>query len=206
MLKRKIILFGGTFDPVHIGHTEVAKAAMDNIGAEKVIFVPAKCSPLKKTGPVASEEDRCEMLRLATTKEGGFEVSRYELEKDEASYTLETIRHFKKKFGDEADIYWLVGADSVSELGDWYKIEELIDECNLCVMYRAGFEKPEFTRYKKIWTERQLKKLRNNIIETPLIDISSSEIRRRIKAGEDVSNIVCPAVRDYIFEHKLYMG
>jgi len=86
----------------------------------------------------------------------------------------------------------------------WYRVVELIDECNLCAMYRAGCEKPDFTRFEKVWGAERVEKLQANIIKTPLIDISSSEIRNGIAGDADVSDMVCPAVGEYIKKHGLY--
>jgi len=204
MANRKTALFGGTFDPIHLGHTEVASYAAEKIGAEKTIFVPAKHSPLKVLSPAASDRDRFEMIKLAIAGKSDFEVSDYELSKEGNNYTIETVRHFKEDCGRDAEIYWLMGADTIDELVRWRRIVELIDECNLCAMYRAGCEKPDFTRFGKVWGAERVEKLQTNIIETPLIDISSSEIRSRIAAGEDVSDMVCPAVAEYIKKHGLY--
>jgi nicotinate-nucleotide adenylyltransferase len=205
MSRRKTALFGGTFDPIHIGHTTVAASAVEIIGAEKVIFIPAKKSPLKQAGLVASDEDRLQMIRLSITNKVKFEVSDYELQKAGESFTIETVRFFKAALGGGVEIYWLMGADNVDELANWYKIAELIDECNPAVMCRAGFARPDFSRFTKSLGERRVVKLQKNIIATPLIDISSTKIRRRLAAGEDVSGLVCPSVKDYISEHKLYI-
>ncbi len=204
MVNRKTALFGGTFDPIHLGHTEVASYAAEKIGAEKTNFIPAKRSPLKVLSPAASDRDRFEMIKLAIAGKSDFEVSDYELSKEGNNYTIETVRHFKEDCGRDAEIYWLMGADTIDELVRWYRVAELIDECNLCAMYRAGCEKPDFTRFEKVWGAERVEKLQANIIETPLIDISSSEIRSRIAGGEDVSDMVCPAVAGYIKKHGLY--
>lgn len=204
MSRRKTALFGGTFDPIHIGHTMVAASAAKIIGAEKVIFVPAKRSPLKEVRPVAPDEDRLEMIRLAIADNPKFEVSNYEIQKDVPSFTIETVRFFKAALGGGVEIYWLMGADNVDELAGWYKIAELIDECNPAIMCRAGFARPDFSRFTKSLGERRVAKLQKNIIATPLIDISSTEIRKKVAAGEDVSNMVTPAVLDYIRGHNLY--
>ena len=90
----KIILFGGTFDPIHLGHTKVTKSAFDTIGASKLIFIPAKQSPLKQKGPRVSDEHRVNMIKLAIEGIPEFEVSEYEINKKKPSYTLETVRHF----------------------------------------------------------------------------------------------------------------
>lgn len=204
MIKRTIALFGGTFDPIHLGHTIVAADAGKHIRAEKIIFIPAKRSPLKGFLPKASDDDRFKMIALAIAGEESFEVSDFELRKPAPSYTLETVRKFQKDYGSETLIHWLVGADGVDDLAYWHKIIELIDACNLTTMYRAGCEPPNFTKFEDIWGHRRVEKLHRNIVKTPLIDISSTEIRNKIAAGQDASNMLHSAVWSYIRENSLY--
>ena len=206
MAKRKIALFGGTFDPIHLGHTTVAADAAKHIGAEKIIFIPAKRSPLKGFFPKASDNDRFAMIALAIADDKSFQLSDYELKKPEPSYTLDTVRQFQADYGSRTSIYWLVGADSIDELSLWYGIVELIDECNLSAMYRAGCEPPYFARFEAIWGPERVEKLQRNIIQTPLIAMSSTEIRDRLAAGGDVTNMLHPPVADYIRKHGLYQS
>ena len=201
---RKIVLFGGTFDPVHLGHTMVAGAAAEYIGAERIIFVPAKLSPLKGSLPKASDIDRFRMLSLATEGEVFFEVSDCELKRSAPSYTLDTVRQFKLRYGGEISIYWLLGADSIDELEHWHEIAELIDECNLAVMYRAGYERPDFSKLEPLWGRRRIEKLRQNIIPTPLVDISSTKVRSSLAADEDIAQMLHPKVLSYIRKRQLY--
>ena len=204
MKKRRIALFGGTFDPVHLGHVAVAVDAAEQIGVEKIVFVPAKRSPLKGFFPRAGDQDRLIMIALAIADNRRLEVSDYELNKPSPSYTLETVRRFQADYGSETVVYWLTGADSVNELALWYKITELIDECNISVMYRAGFEPPDFTKFSDIWGSARVEKMQRNVIQTPLIDISSTEIRSRLADGLDVADMLHPSVADYIRQHRLY--
>ena len=204
MDKRKIALFGGTFDPVHLGHTTVAASAAESLSVEKVVFMPAKHSALKESLPVASDTDRLEMLSLAISQEERFGLNDYELKKSSPSYTLDTVRYFKTEYGHDFLIYWLVGADSVDDLPLWYKITDLIDQCNLCMMFRAGCPKPDFDRFTKFWGSERVEKLQSNIIQTPLVNISSTEIRQRLAAGEDVSGMLCDEVAEYIRKKRLY--
>lgn len=204
MSKRKIALFGGTFDPVHLGHISVVEDAAERIGAEKTVFVPAKRSPLKGFLPMAGDQHRLAMIDIAIAENDKFEVSDFELNKPAPSYTLETVQKFKADYGGDCAIYWLVGADSVDDLQHWRAIEELIDACNLCTMYRAGCEPPDYTKYEAIWGPGRVEKLQQNIIQTPLVDISSTEIRRRLAAGEDVGGMLHEAVADYIRRNNLY--
>jgi len=204
MARVKIALFGGTFDPIHIGHTTVASAARRALEAAKLIFIPAKRSPLKGFSPRASDEQRLEMISIAISDQQGFEVSSFELEKPAPSYSIDTIQHFRCVYGPDSEICWLIGADGIKDLAYWYRVEELIDSYTLCTMYRAGFEKPDFRRFEKRWGKQRVEKLERNIIETPLVPVSSTEIRRRLAAGEDVSDMLHPGVLRYIQEHRIY--
>lgn len=204
MALKKIVLFGGTFDPVHLGHTTVAASSAEFLCAEKVIFIPAKRSPLKSFPPSASDIDRLEMIKLAIAGHENFEASDCELKRLAPSYTLETVRQFQAEYGSEYSIYWLVGADSIDELLSWHEIIDLIDECNLAVMYRAGFDKPDFTGYEEQCGRSRIEKLQRNIIPTPLIDMSSTDIRKRLAAGQDVAQMLHPSVVSYIHRRGLY--
>lgn len=204
MHNKNIILFGGTFDPVHLGHTIVANAAIEYIDAGRIIFIPAKCSPLKGAMPRASDIDRLNMLSLAASGMKNTDVSNYEINKPAPSYTIDTVRYFRSIYDNEYMLYWLVGADSIDDLIYWRNIKELIDECNIAMMYRAEYEKPDFTRYQSIWGAERVEKLQRNIVPTPLVDISSTKVRNNIAAGCDVSQMLDSAVLNYIREHSLY--
>jgi len=204
MENKKIALFGGTFDPVHLGHTIVVSHALKHIGAAKAIFIPAKCSPLKPNKPIASDGERLEMIKLAIADLPNFEASDYELRKEGPSYTIETVKYFKEQYGSGISVYWLMGTDVIEELSRWYKAAELIDICNLAVMYRAGFPVPDFSGLAGTFGENRIKKLQANVIPTPLVDISSTEIRRRLSEDLYVGNMLPPAVAGYINRHGLY--
>lgn len=206
MAQRRIALFGGTFDPVHLGHTGIAAKATEHIGAEKVVFIPAKRSPLKGFSPIASDDDRLTMITLTIAGNARFEVSDCELRRAAPSYTLRTVRQFEADYGGAISVHWLIGADSIDDLPHWHRIAELIDTCFISAMYRAGCEPPDFARFEPIWGRERVEKLRKNIIQTPLIDISSTEIRNRLAAGQDASDMLHPAVADYIREHGLYQS
>ena len=204
MKDKKIILFGGSFDPVHPGHTAVVLAAAEYLCANKVIFIPAKRSPLKKQFPGASDKDRLAMIDIVIAGNKKFSVSDYEINKQSPCYTLETVRRFCSEYGRSSILHWLTGSDCVDELPCWYEITNLIDECNLSVMHRAGYPEPDFSKFEKLWGKERIKKLAGNVIPTPLVNISSTEIRQRLAEGMDVMNMLHPAVIDYIYEHGLY--
>ena len=204
MTKRRIALFGGSFDPVHLGHTRVARAAAKQLEAETVIFVPAKCSPLKRFLPHAGDQDRLKMTELAIQEDDASSVSDCELRRPAPSYTLDTVRQFQADYGRETSVYWLLGADSVDDLVYWHGIDQLMDVCNLAVMVRGGYETPTFDQYTSLWGVNRIEKLRRNVVQTPAIDISSTEIRARLATGRDTSEMLAPEVADYIHQHRLY--
>ncbi len=206
MMKKKIILFGGSFDPIHNGHIKVALHAVEYVGAAEVVFVPAGLSPHKPRLPFASDSERLEMIALAISGEERFRLSDCELKRAGPSYTLDTVRQFSKDYGSGVELFWLAGADCVEELPQWHGILELIDECNLCVMYRAGFTEPSFEGFRELFGVERVGKLAENVIPTPLIDISSTEIRAGLAEGRDLAVQLPAAVAEYISSNKLYQG
>jgi nicotinate-nucleotide adenylyltransferase len=203
-MSEKIILFGGTYDPVHIGHIEVAQSAAGVLGASKVFLIPARRSPHKEQKPAAPDNNRIAMLKLAIAGKSIFQISPVELNRAEPSYTIDTIRYFRQKFEPACRLYWLIGADMLKDLPKWYKIDELMKECTICVMNRGGFDKPDFDSLAGKLSNETIEKLRQNMIETPLIEISSTDIRQKLLEGKEVGQYLHPEVLDYIKTHKLY--
>ncbi|PKL47726.1 MAG: nicotinate (nicotinamide) nucleotide adenylyltransferase [Planctomycetes bacterium HGW-Planctomycetes-1] len=203
-MAEKIVLFGGTFDPIHIGHIEVASAAAEKIGAGEIILIPARRSPHKNLKPLAPDNDRIAMMKLAVEDKSLFEINPVELNRAEPSYTIDTIRQLKQSLGGDCILYWLIGADMLESLPKWHKIDELLNECNICVMNRGGFEKPDFDKLAPQLGSKNIEKLRKNVVETPSIEISSTQIRRKILNNEDVSKYLHPEVLNYIKIRRLY--
>lgn len=205
VMNNKTILFGGSFDPVHLGHIKVAQAAMKSLVAEKTILIPASRSPLKDSAPRACAEDRLEMLRLAVKDQTDFEISDCELTRPEPSYTIDTVKHFRQRLKKQTMLYWLIGADMTALLSRWHKISELTELCRIAIMRRGGFENPEFDDIHKKIGDVKFRQLLGDMIETPEIAISSSMIRAKIAAGQNWQEYLCPAVADYITAKSLYM-
>jgi len=204
MKKYRVILFGGSFDPIHIGHLAVAQCSIETLSADKLIFIPARRSPHKDQSPSACGRDRIEMVRLAVGGKTYFQVSDCELFRPEPSYTFDTITHFHKIFGPDTQFFWLLGADAVSDLPRWHRIDEVMEICRICIMYRGGFEKPELESLKDRFSPERLKCLEQDIVETPLVDISSSQIRRQIAEGIPTSKALPEPVWRYICQKGLY--
>ena len=203
MSKAKIILFGGSFDPIHNGHLRVARVVLEKLCADQLILVPARRSPHKKELPVSGCH-RLEMIRRVIADSERFSVSDCELNRCDPSYTLDTIHFFRNQYAPEDDLFWLIGADQLREFDKWYKVSELLDICRICVMYRAGYPKPNFERFQGIFSPVHITRLERDVVETPLIDISSTEIRRKLANGIMPYDDIPEPVSRYIQENHLY--
>lgn len=204
MSSQPILLFGGSFDPIHLGHTEVAADAAAQLHAERVIFIPAKQSPLKSNGPSAGDQDRMTMIQYAIENNPAFEVSDYELNRPAPSYSLHTVRHFRQKYGPKRSLHWLIGADAVTDLMHWYGVLELMDLCYISTMVRAGCAKPDFSVFTDQMGEQRVAQLDRHVLPTPLVSVSSTEVRHRLATHESVETLLAPKVYAYIENKGLY--
>jgi nicotinate-nucleotide adenylyltransferase len=194
------VVFGGSFDPVHIGHIVIARDVREKLGAERVLFVPAYQAPLKE-GHRASAEDRLNMLRLALEGEEGFSVEDYELRRKGVSYTVHTLEYLRKKLGEKP--YLLLGADSVLKFHLWKEPERILELANLIVVDRGG----KLKEVKEYLSEKfpQLSEGDNLItLSVRRIDLSATEIRERLRKGKSIYCLVPDRVRRYIEERSLY--
>ena len=183
---KKIAIYGGTFDPVHHAHLILAREAIEALSLEKVIMVPAAISPLKKSAPVASGEVRLAMLRAAINGEPEFEVDECELRRAPPSYTIDTIREIRRRERD-AEIHCLIGEDHVERLPQWSRFPQLDKMVRFVVLDRTG-KQP--THSYQVIRRR--------------IDISATEIRRRVAQNESIRYLVPESVEKIIHREKLY--
>jgi len=184
---KKIALYGGTFDPIHHGHLIVAREALERLGTEEVIFIPARVSPLRKNAPVARDEIRLLMIRVAIENEPGFAVDDCELRRPPPSYTIDTIEQIRQRKGDST-IYCLVGEDNVDKLTKWRRFADLEKMVRFVVLDRTG-QRPSHV-YPVIRRK---------------IDISATEIRKRVATGRSIRYFVPSAVEEIIRREKLYL-
>jgi nicotinate-nucleotide adenylyltransferase len=184
---KKIAIYGGTFDPIHHGHLIVAREALERLGVEEVIFIPARMSPLRKTAPVARGEIRLLMIQAAIENEPGFAVDDCELRRPSPSYTIDTVEKIRQRKGD-ATIYCLIGEDNVDKLTKWRRFADLEKMVRFVVLDRSG-ERPRHA-YRVIRRK---------------IDISATEIRKRVATGRSIRYFVPPAVEEIIRREKLYL-
>jgi nicotinate-nucleotide adenylyltransferase len=184
---KKIAIYGGTFDPIHHGHLIVAREALERLGADQVIFIPARASPLRKTAPIAGDEVRLLMVQAAIENEPGFAVDDCELRRPPPSYTINTVEQIRQRDA-HATIYCLIGEDNVDKLPKWRRFDDLEKMVRFVVLDRTGQRAAH--RYPVIRRK---------------IDISSSEIRKRVATGRSIRYFVPSAVEEIIRCEKLYL-
>lgn len=201
---KQIALYGGTFDPIHQGHTTVALAAALSLGVDKLVFIPAKQSPLKTHSPHASDTMRLDMIRLAIANQPLFMLDTCELTRSTPSYTLDTVLHFREKYGEQTKLYWLMGADGVTGLARWHCIHQLLEACTIVTMVRGGCAAPDFSVLLASLGADQVKKLQEQVLQTPDVPISSTEVRRRLKNNLAVDDLLHPQVLQLIQRENLY--
>lgn len=190
----RVALYGGAFDPVHCAHLRVAQHAFEQAQLDRVIFIPAAQSPLKAHVPRANDAARLQMLRLALAADAHFEVDPYEIQKGGISYTLDTVRHFRDRMGTGVELFWIVGGDQFEQLEHWHQIDQLAALVTFLVLARPGSE----------LRSQPIEGLRYQLIEAPLMPLSSTEIRQRCAQGRSLKGFVSDAVEAFISERELY--
>lgn len=203
-MSQGIALFGGTFDPIHHGHLIVARAVAEQLDCERVVFVPAPNPPHKMGSDLSDAAHRLEMAKLAIAGEPRFEVSDIELRRSGPSYTILTVQAYRQTIGPDVPLAWIVGGDSLSELHTWYRVGELVDLCRIVTAVRPGYETPDLSVLRQRLGDGQIARLVGDILTTPRIDISSTDIRRRIREGRSVRYLLPEPVIEYLNTHKLY--
>jgi len=189
----KIALYGGAFDPVHNAHLQVVRYAIKQVGLDRVIFIPTAQSPLKDHRTFANEEQRVEMLELATDGDSRFKVDTYEVEKGGTSYTIDTVRYFKQRFP-QAELFWIIGGDQFEQLDRWREIDELVQLVTFLVLARPG----------SAMEPCEIEGLNYYEVDAPLMEESSTEIRSRCAKGLPLEGAVPDVVEAFISEHRLY--
>ena len=201
----KIGLFGGSFNPVHHGHLIVARSLAERVGLSRVIFLPCGQPPHKDEAELIDGHHRGEMVKAAIAGERLFSYSDFDLTRPGPTYTTETVRHFHEQLGSDADLHWIIGADTLGELPMWHQVTELVDECRVVTAVRPGWTSDVWNELSKVFREDQLTRLRAGVYETPMIDISATDIRRRIAEDRSVSYLMPDATINYIRANDLYL-
>ncbi|MBA2227480.1 MAG: nicotinate (nicotinamide) nucleotide adenylyltransferase [Thermogemmata sp.] len=198
----RIGLFGGTFDPVHMGHLILAEQSRDQGRLDEVWFVPSAHPPHKREQPLTRFEQRCDMLELATAGHPHFRIERIEKELPPPGYTVQTLTHLRQRHPDH-EFFLILGADSLADLPGWYQPQQIVSQAGLLVAPRPGV---------MLWTAERLAEaiavnagqVRLHYIACPLIEIASRELRRSVAQGWSIRYLVPRAVEEYIRERGLY--
>src|SRR6201988_1434365 len=212
--QRRIALYGGTFDPVHLGHIEIARRVSQLFEIEKVIFIPAQMAPHKIGRPVTEPIHRYAMLALATQDDRQLSISTFELDAPDRRYTVDTVQHFQHVLGDETELFFIMGADSWSEITTWREWERLLTITNHIVVTRPGHE--PMTTHVGAVAKRivDLRSATQSDRQTPKIfftdvvmkDVSATRIRRL--ASEDrtgeLTDLLPAVVLEYIKKYGIY--
>lgn len=214
MGERRIGAYGGTFDPVHKGHIEVARTVVRNFELDELLIIPAYTPPHKRDQSISEAYHRYTMAVLASLEESKIRVSMIEIEAPDRPYTFETIERLRVDYGSDADFFFVMGADSFEEIGSWREPARLLASTKLIVTSRPAYD----VRVGPALVRRSILDLRGRrtvdkveiagyrIFLTDWVDqdISSTEIRRMVRHGEPIAQLVAPQVADYIARYDLY--
>ena len=200
----KIGILGGTFDPIHNAHLYIGYEAKKQLGLDKVIFMPAGIQPLKVNEKVTSSELRLKMVNLAIKSYEFFESSTYEIEKEGLSFTYETLQYLRELYKDDEnlELYFISGADCLINIEKWKAVDKILSLSKLVVFMRGGSQKDALKKQKR-YIEN---KFNANItfLDLKELEISSTDIRKRIKENKRIDFFVPQDVAHFIYRNKLY--
>ncbi len=197
----KILLFGGTFNPIHKGHVNAVRTMDKKLSFDKIIVMPSKIPPHKIAQDLASEHDRLEMCRLAFSDIKKAEISDFEIKRNKVSYSYYTVKHLKETYPDD-EIFMAVGSDMLLTFDRWYRFKAILKMCSLVVVSR---EKGDFSQLSE--KAKELSEYgKINLVAAEPFEISSTEIREMLKNDEDTSCYLLENVVKYIRENKIYVG
>ena len=192
-------IMGGTFDPIHYGHLLMAEEARQAFALDRVVFVPNGRPAHKKAYAVSSPEDRYAMTLLATASNPHFRCSRMEIERPGPSYTIDTLRAFRAAYPGLDALYFITGADAVLEILTWHEYDRLIEECRFIAVTRPGFA---LERMRDVVNAEFLDRI--SFLPIPGLEISSTDLRRRVRDGRSVKYLTPEAVEAYALQNGLY--
>ncbi|MBI5677490.1 MAG: nicotinate-nucleotide adenylyltransferase [Planctomycetes bacterium] len=207
-------ILGGSFNPIHIGHLIVAEEVFRHRGLSKVIFMPTGISPHKESSDLIDSFHRYQMVKSAISDNDHFEVSDLEIKRSGKSYTIDTIRVLREIYGEEHNLYLIMGTDMINEISTWKDINTLSGMCHFIVVNRSpipanGISKsPSLEcglRGIKVFSDEKIAEIGRLKVTIPTIGISSTEIRDRLRSGRSIRYLVPQCVEDYIKAHNLYI-
>ena len=205
-MAERMAFFGGTFDPVHFGHLITARAVAEQGGFERITLVPTSTPPHKR-GAQASPAHRLAMLELAVEGDPMFDICPLELTRSGPSYTIDTLKGLRKEYGPQVELYWIIGADMLNGLDKWRRVGDILERVQLLVATRPPWDQDVermLGRLQGAFGVAQIERIRRNVLSTPRVDISSSDIRNRVASNRGVRYLVPLNIMGYIEKHDLY--
>lgn len=196
--RKRLGLLGGTFDPIHAGHLILASHAVESLGLDQVLFIPAQVPPHKLGETISPAADRASMVQAAIAEDSRFAFSDLDLRSDEPSFTAELVTRISTEMPDYQH-YFIIGSDSLRDFPTWHNPQEILEHVYLAVAERPGVHVTS-DMLDSVPTLRR----RVRLFNSPLIDISSTDIRRRVRAGRCIRYLVPEAVHEMIRERNLY--
>ncbi len=195
-------LFGGTFDPIHLGHLIIAEDVREKLGLDRIIFIPARHPWLKADQEITDGQHRLNMVDLAVASNPNFEMSDAEMERPGSSYTVDTVELMRKEFGSGEELYFIAGSDAVADMPRWKDPERVMSLCRIVGVRRSGAAEIDVEALRPL-IPAVSSCLR--VVDVPQVGISSTAIRERIRACLSIRYLVTDEVEEYIHEHKLYL-
>jgi nicotinate-nucleotide adenylyltransferase len=201
--RARIGILGGTFDPVHYAHLAIAEEVYCALHLTGVLFVPAGQPPHKIGEQLTPVEHRVAMLELAIRPNPHFSFSLVDVEREGPSYTVDTLRLLRSELGPDADLYFVIGGDSLRDLPTWYDPAGILDQATIVALMRPGYAEVEAER-AMLFARLPALEQRLIVLEGPRMDLSSTELRRRVATGRPIKYQTPDEVEDYIRRHRLY--
>lgn len=194
-------IIGGTFDPIHLGHLAMAESVREIFELNEVLFIPSARPPHKTEKRVSQEAHRLMMTYLAIKSNPYFQLSAVEIMREGPSYTLDTVNELNKKFGKGMELFFMIGTDQLAELPTWYKSKELVSKVHFIAVTRPGASF-DMAAIEEFFGESIMTHIHQ--ITTPGLEISSTDIRERVKLGRSIKYLVPEVVEEYIKKERLY--
>ncbi|MAS98431.1 MAG: nicotinate (nicotinamide) nucleotide adenylyltransferase [Kiritimatiellaceae bacterium] len=199
----KIGLFGGSFDPIHLGHLQIAKDLNEVLHLDRFIFVPALTAPHKKEGSKVSEHHRYTMVQQAVNECKFGEVSRVEIERGGLSFSIDTVLHYQHRYP-QAQIFFFIGSDSLTHFDSWYRVADLLNACQVVTFVRPGYGLLKSRIDEMKLTREQKDCLFEKRVTISEIAISSTQVRDAIQTGNPFNHLVPACVKNYIVDNSIY--
>ena len=192
---------GGTFDPPHIGHLAIAEQVREKLELAQIWFIPTAGVYYKNSENISSPQDRLAMVELAIAGNPSFLVDSIEIDNGGNSYTFQTMEELNNKYP-QNEFVFIVGADSLAYMENWREPERIFKKCTIAAVIRNGFSMDELIEKRDMLIEKFNAKI--ELVDIPMLDVSSTGIRQRFSSGESIRYLVRDSVLDYIKEHRLY--